>query len=234
MTIKSSTRSKFVKGWARGGRTNSLDSSIIAREISSGTSHDRIFNAATFLPNNLTSRSTFNHEVFPLSPPFFHLSAIISLFQTSNDGAEWGKIAKKGGREHSSCLKEVQSDWRTNYREVYQSRTLLPFLPLPPPLTLSLSLSLLEPTLPHLRCTRLFYILIPPQRRADNLGKGCFKLAPLTRYAARWVSYRNNFRVSFPILLLLLLLFHSSLPFSFFFQTAVFTTSRPPAPSSIR
>lgn len=153
-----------ICGWgrARGGRTNSLDSSIIAREISSGTSHDRIFNAATFLPNNLTSRSTFNHEVFPLSPPFFYLSAIISLFQTSNDGGEWGggegKIAKKGGREHSSCLKEVQSDWRTNYREVYQSRTLLPFLPLPPPLTLSPSLSLLEPTLPTTFVVLAFFI----------------------------------------------------------------------------
>lgn len=99
---------------------------------------------------------------------------------------------------------------------------------LPPTLSSShsISLSISSRTHPsyHLRCTRLFYILIPPQRRADNLGKGCFKLAPLTRYAARWVSYRNNFRVSFPILLLLLL-FHSSLPFSFFFQTAVFTTA---------
>lgn len=43
-----------------------------------------------------------------------------------------------------------------------------------------------------------FCILIPPQRGADNLGRGFFKLAPLTRYAARWVSYRNNFRALFP------------------------------------
>lgn len=30
-----------------------------------------------------------------------------------------------------------------------------------------------------------FCVLIPPQRGADNLGRGFFKLAPLTRYAAR-------------------------------------------------
>lgn len=43
-----------------------------------------------------------------------------------------------------------------------------------------------------------FCVLIPPQRGADNLGRGFFKLAPLTRYAARWVSYRNNFRAAPP------------------------------------
>lgn len=47
-----------------------------------------------------------------------------------------------------------------------------------------------------------FCILIPPQRGTDNLGRGFLKLAPLTRYTARWVSYRNNFRAPFPSLLL--------------------------------
>lgn len=105
-----------------------------------------------------------------------------------------GKRGKVKMRERArGRLKEAQSDGGTNYREVYQSEAFLPSLfshpcPLPPP---------------YLRSNPLtgassFCILIPPQRGADNLGRGFFKLAPLTRYAARWVSYRNNFRAPFP------------------------------------
>lgn len=99
-------------------------------------------------------------------------------------------------------LKEAQSDGGTNYREVYQSHISAIPLFAPAPLCLPFPHPLFSCAL-RLRTNPLagassFCILIPPQRGADNLGRGFFKLAPLTRYAARWVSYRNNFRAPFP------------------------------------
>lgn len=103
-------------------------------------------------------------------------------------------------KDARSLKRGSKRDDGTNYREVYQSHAF-------PPSPFSHScLSLPLPLLPfpmRLRSNPLtgafsFCILIPPQRGADNLGRGFFKLAPLTRYAARWVSYRNNFRALFP------------------------------------
>lgn len=107
----------------------------------------------------------------------------------------WARGKVKMRERARSRLKEAQSDGRTNYREVYQSHTFVPSLFSHPHLSFSCAL--------HLRFNPLsgassFCILIPPQRGADNLGRGFFKLAPLTRYAARWVSYRNNFQALFP------------------------------------
>lgn len=98
-------------------------------------------------------------------------------------------------------LKEAQSDGGTNYREVYQSHALFHHLPFSHSCLAPFS----SPLVPSAPCSNplaglvsSFCILIPPQRGADNLGRGFFKLAPLTRCAARWVSYRNNFRAPFP------------------------------------
>lgn len=98
----------------------------------------------------------------------------------------------EGEKTHDRLKKRLKATRRDKLRGSLPIPSTSPFshfsLPLFPPFSFLCRFN------PRLLVDSSFCILIPSQRGTDNLGRGFFKLAPLTRYAARWVSYRNNFR----------------------------------------